>query len=439
MKIKSLYILILWLTVCLTSCESLIYDNQVEFEESASAHDVYLSISKTGTSDTETINEDAIRFEDRIHDLALLVFDSSTGIKVAAYFDHGIPLSSKEKTFTVKMTTGQRDFYFIANMPMQELRAIQNKSEMITYINQFRDLDLDLYQGATADRGFPMSRIYLNQTITEGGNIYSPKPFQPTTNGASEEQIRLTRSIAKLEVIPCETVGNAGIKNIYYKNAYSQFGLMPDKYSSTVSYREGQPLKKCSSSYIFYMPEAMMMDKKPIWSSTGHKPINYFVIETLEGTLYEIPIITSDRVIPEMDYMKFATGQIANNNPDYNIYRNRHYYYQIKNLQSIEITYGIAPWTINRKTTYMGYGYNLSIGNDGLINITNTAKSCSPHSVKLKTILPFTFSDGSTEKVFENYAAGAYVQYMLNPIPKDGDGNYLELHYNDTHMKTFCK
>lgn len=439
MKLKAPYILLVCLNILFSACGPHTYEDQEDTEKGIKGQDVYLSISRAQAADTETINQDATDFEDRVHNLCLLIFDSSTETKICEYFDNEIPFSDKEKTFTVKLTTGQRDFYFVANMPMEALTVINNKSEMITYMNTFRDLDSTLYNGATENKGFPMSRVYLNQTISEGGNIYSPKPFRPMVNGTTEDRIRLIRAVAKLEVVLDDVSINSGVKNIYYKNAYRQYALTPDIYSATVSYYEANLLEKAGNSYTCYMPEAMMMDTNPVWATTNHKPINYFLIETLEGTFYEIPIITDNRTISETNYMTFATGKNSSDRPDYNIYRNRHYYYLIKGLQTIEVIYTIEPWTIRRTSTYMGYGYNVSVSDDGKIKISNTVDACSPHSIQMKTVSSFTFNDGSVEKVFENRNVDAYAEYTLNSIPKERDGDYLELYYNGTKVKTFSK
>lgn len=434
MNSKISYILLASLIITFFSC----YSNREEQEMSIAGQEVYLSINRAQAADTKTINEDITTFEDRVHDLALLIFDSQTGIKINEYFDEEILLSDTEKTFTVKLTTGLRDFYFVANMPMAALKTINNKSEMTTYMSTFRDLDINLYKGATENKGFPMSRVYLNQTITEGGNIYSPKPFQPTVDGSTEDHVKLIRAAAKLEVVLNGVLSNSGIKNIYYKNAYSEFGLMSNMYPSDTSYFHSESLTKIGNSYIYYMPEAMMMDKNPNWSATDHKPINYFLIETLEGTFYEIPIITDKRTFSGTDYITFATGQLAEK-PDYNIYRNRHYHYQIKNLQTIEVLYTIEPWNIDKNTTYMGYGYNVNVSENGKIRISNTVKACSPHSIKVETVSPFIFSDSTTVKIFDNYDLNAYAEYTLERMPKTRDSIYLNLYYNDIKMKEFSK
>lgn len=424
------------------ACDSFIYEDQDKIDKQTKGQEVYLSVTRAQTADTETINEDAADYEDRVHDLALLVFDSFTGEKVCEYFDEGIPFTEKEKTFTVKMTSGQRDFYFVANMPVANLKGISTKSEMDNYMAAFRDLDTDLYLAATKDKGFPMSRVYLNQTISEGGNIYQPKPFQPVVNGTEESRVRLIRSVAKLEVVIDGASIGSGVKDIYYKNAYRQFSLRPEVYPATVGYYEDEdkPLKKVGNSYLYYMPEAMMVTPSwsPSWSTTDHKPINYFLIETLDGTFYEIPIITYDGTITDTEYLAFATGQNADK-PDYNIYRNRHYSYFIKKLQTIEVIYTIKPWKVKKNTTYMGYGYNVNVDDDGSVTVSNTVDVCAPHSVKLKTISPVKFDDGTTEKIFETLAMDASSGYKLNPTPQVGNGKYLEVYYNDNLVKTFSK
>lgn len=438
MKSKIRYILIACLGVSLWACDSMIYDDHDKGQAADNADPVYLSVTRAQAADTETINEDDTDYEDRVHDLALLVFDSSTGEKVCEYFDEGIPFTEKEKTFTVKLITGTHDFYFVANMPMAALKTISTKSAMDTYMATFRDLDTDLYLAATQSKGFPMSRVYLNQTVDKGGTVSQPKPFLPVVNGVQESRVRLIRAVAKLEVVIEGASLGSGVKNIYYKNAYRRFGLTADLYPVTVDYYEDKLLKKVGNSYLYYMPEAMMMNTNPLWSVTGHKPINYFLIETLDGVFYEIPIITDNRTITDTDYPAFATGQNTDK-PDYNIYRNRHYYYLIKKLQTVEIIYTIDPWTVRQSATYMGYGYNVNIDDDGKVTVSNTVEVCTPHSVRFKTVSPFTFSDGTTEKTFDTLVTDASVSYTLSPVPQAGAGAYLEVYYNDNPVKTFSK
>jgi hypothetical protein len=436
MNVKLLYFLTVCWLFALGSCDSLIYDDREGSHETEEGPVVYLSVTKAQAAGLESLNADAADYEDRVHDLALLVFDSATGEKVGEYFDENIPFGVKEKSFTVKLTPGTRDFYFIANMPMTELKAIGSKGVMQTYMSSLRNLDAGLYLGATESRGFPMSRTYLNQTVSEGGNIYQPKPFRPVVNGTEENRVKLIRAVAKLEVVIEGASIGSGVKNIYYKNAYRQFGLIPDMYPATVGYYEDKLLKKVGNSYLYYMPEAMMMNTNPVWSVADHKPVNYFSIETLDGKSYDIPVITDDRTITDTDYLAFATGQNTDK-PDYNIYRNRHYYYVIKKLQTIEIIYTIDPWTVKKSATYMGYGYNVNVDNDGNITISNTIEVCDPHHVTLKAINGCTFSDAALTKEFIKTSPTDKEDYTLTNIPQSG--NYLEVYYNGILVKTFSK
>ncbi|MFC4673797.1 fimbrial protein [Dysgonomonas termitidis] len=433
MRLNLLYVALIGMLVSFSACESQIYDNHQEIDkEIGKEPQVFLSITKAQAAGLESLNTDNVDYEDRVHDLAMLVFDSSTGAKVCEFYEEGIPFSDKEKTFTVQMTTGLRDFYFIANMAMDELKDITTKSAMDVYMNTFRDLDTDLYLNAVRSKGFPMSRVYMNQAITEGGNIYSPKPFHPD----GEERVKLVRVAAKLEVQIEGSEISSGVKNIYYKNAQRKFNLVSPATPVTPVYYEDKPLKKVGNTYIYYMPEALMT--APDWSaSADHKPVNYFLIETLDGTFYEIPIITDNRTITDTDYLSFATGRQADK-PDYNIYRNRHYFYIISKLQKIEIIYTIDPWQIKQSSAYMGYGYNVTVDENGKVTISNTVEACTPHAVKLKTITPFKFSDGTVEKEFDSLDTTASENYQLESVPAAGQ-SYIEVWYNGYLVKTFTK
>lgn len=429
-KLNTIYITLISILILFSGCDSLIYDNHDKSQ--AQKPVVYLSITKAQAAGLETLNADDVDYEDRVHDLAMLVFDPASKAKVCEYFDEDIPFSEKEKTFTVALTPGKFDFYFVANMPIAALKSINSISEMETYMNTLRDLDPDLYLNASETKGFPMSRVYKDQTVSEGGSMYSPLPFRPD----GEDKVRLIRVEAKLEVIIDGLAANIGIKNIYYKNAYRQFSLSSLITPPTPVYYEDKPLKKVNNSYIYYMPEALMT--APNWSVSAHKPINYFIIETLSGTSYEVPIITYDGIIAENDYISFATGN-QTEKPDYNIYRNRHYSFTIKNLQTIEIVYDIDPWQVKQSATYMGYGYNVGVDDNGKVTISNTIDACAPHAVKLQTVAPFKFSDNTTEKTFVSLDTNASVEYTLSSIPSIGSGAYLQVYYNDALVKTFSK
>lgn len=434
---KLFYTIILLLVLLLTACDAWIYEYPEAPAGAGSSEPlVYLSIAKVAhVGGLESINKDAVDFEDRVHDMALFIFDSNVDTLVATYFDKNIPLDNKISRFTLAMIPGVRDFYFIANMNMSALEALKTKTEVVDYLNQTRNLDGDLYLGAADDKGFPMSRIYLNQNITKGGNALMPDPFRPVVNGSPEDKVKLERVTSKLEV-KFTGSANIGVKKVYFKNANRQYSLVSKETIPSTFYTTVEEMKKSGDSYLYYMPEAWM--NAADWEDTNHKPINYFLIETLSGEHYEIPIITHNGSISANQYLTFATGQ-KSEKPDYNIYRNRHYVYTINNLQQIEINYTIDPWQKVNFTTFMGYGFNIKVDDKGAVTIENTVDACDPHEIELKTKGAFKFDDDSTSQVFDDADTETSVSYSLTPAPQELDGDYLEVYYNGVWVKTFTK
>ena len=428
------YSILFGLIFGIVSCDKLIYDNIDEKPDNDAK--VYLSITRAAHTDgNESINKDEVDFEDRVHDMALFVFDNASGNLVGEpYFESNIPVSNKSKMFTVPLTPGQRDFYFIANMPMASLTGITTRSALEGYMKTATNLDEPLYLAASETKGFPMSRVYLDQIITEGGTIYNPKPFRPN----SEDKVKLQRVVAQLQV---DIVGDeiGAVKNVYFKNAFRKFSLLADGVMTTPEYyvetATNNALRKNGNSYIYYMPEALM--NTPAWTATDHKPINYFVVETVTGTTYEIPIITYKEPIPGGNYLSFARGE-QTDKPDYNIYRNNRYVFTIKSLEDIQIDYVVNPWILVQSSFYMGYGYNVSVDEDGNVTISNTVEACTPHDVKLVTKPGFTFDGGGTERIFANTDPAASASYKVLPVPTAGQA-YLDLYYNDDLVKTFTK
>ncbi len=424
------YITLAGMIISMAGCQSPVADPD---DNNGEGPAVYLKVARSALINGEdSINEDEATFEDRVHNLVMLVFDSSKGNLVGSHFEQ-IPLSEKSKAFVAKLSPGQRDFYFVANMPQEELQDITSRTAMEAYMQKLKDLDAALYLNAAETKGFPMSRVYKDQTITEGGTVEAPLPFGPD----GEDKVKLIRVVAKLEV-HLESDAVAQVKNIYFHNARKQFSLSALTTPETnPGYRDSEPLKKTGNIYTYYMPEALMTS--PAWSAGEHKPVNYFVIETVEGTAYEIPIITYEGAIPgaSSDYLTFATGQLEVK-PDYQIYRNHRYVYTVKKLQGIVIYYDINPWVMKQSAFYMGYGYNVGVDADGKVTVSNTVDACDPHRVALKTVAPFTFDDGATEKVFDTLETSASESYQLNAVPADGE-TYLEVWYNDYLVKTFTK
>ncbi len=445
MKMKSnlIHIILLTVILSLSSCGWLIFDqyedDPINNNNSDAASLVYLNIYRAHQSGVESINDDGDDFEDRVHDLAMLVFDSNSGDLVSSYFDENIPFTEKNTTFTVRMVAGLRDFYFVANVPMAELKSITTSAGMELYMNSLRNLNEDLYLQATEPKGFPMARVYKNQEIELGGSQFDPARFKPINDlSVEEDKVKLIRTVAKLEVKLVGDAANMAVESISYRNAYRQYSMntLPAQ-GSPVFYADAPMKQHTGNIYTYYMPEVIL--SSPSWLGVGNnRPINYFVIKTTQGIEHEIPIISHDAPISSTNYLKFAKGELLDK-PDYSIFRNRRYYYEIEKLQAIEVLYEVEGWNEIKTYTYMGYGYNVLVDDEGNVVISNTIDACAPHSVKLQTVAPFTFTGGASEIIFDDLDVTAVEEYSITPEPETGDGIYLRVIYNGETVKEFSK
>lgn len=413
---------------------------------------VYLAVTRAHVADTESINKDNTDFEDRVHDLAMLVFDSNTGNLIANHFDEHIPKDDIAKSFTVELTPGLRDFYFIANRPKSEISGITTRAVMNTYMSGLRNLDDALYTSATENKGFPMSRIYTNQQVTAGGTIYQPVPFRPHINNVSEERVKLIRAVAKLE-IDLRAIAT-DVSSVRYYHANRNFNLKYPASTSDESPFYATPgfdyvtLTGKQGVFLFYMPE-LIMPQNVVWDEAkASTPINYFEIVFFNNKSYKIPVITNGESIPDyLDFVKTGT-------PDFNILRNDHYKYTIRRSgNGIEVLYDVLPWNLVHKTLYMGYWFNVETGNDGSVKIINTVDDCLPHKVVLKA-LNGAFFDGNTSKQeitfgyesmndvgldLDKMKEGYSESYTINTDAVEANNKYMEVYYNGAPVKIYTK
>ena len=466
-KRNTIYTALFALLLFSAGCEKLIYDQHDDDGKGGGQPLVYLTVTHGGAAklrssnsqpDGPTINTDTDDYEDWVHDLALFVFDTTSGDLVTKYSDAGGANNQIRNSFVIELTPGQRDFYFVANMPAETLSGISNRSDMKLYLDSVRTLTPALYETADKELGFPMARVYTNQTVSEGGTVYQPAPFKP--NG--EDQVLLVRVVAKLEV-EIDASEFDSVESITLKNAYRDYHLQHGSVVNSVV-TTGFPLSTtpvthyaditlsknvAKKTFFAYMPEALMNDAT--WGATDHnKPINYFVIKTTSEKTFDIPIVTaSQKYSFDDNYMDFATSPA---NPEkYNIFRNRRYHYQVKNLSDIEVAYKVNDWQYVPTSLYMGYGYNVEIDPDGNIKITNTIDDCMPHKVELVALNNAYFgTDTNNKNVTYGYTSkddtgfteeqmktGYSEGFNLNNIPESGE--YLEVWYNGVKVKTFSK
>lgn len=469
-------VLLAMLLVPLASCDSLIYDELEDCEYSEVPSEVHLRVNvitpqfRSGLRSGESINIDVTHYEDAVRNLAMLIFNSSTGQKVGTYFnDHIGSATPATFAFSVKMTPGNYDFYFVANMPnMQaDLNGISDRAAMDTYLNNAtRNLTEALYTGATDSEALPMARVYKNQMVTEGGTIYQPKPFKPqiatedvdkvvAMNGTeSREWVELIRAVAKLEVEILENEKTFGVDKIYFRNANRHFSLNTFQTSPTTYYSDQttqKELKKDTKTgkYYFYMPEAIISTTPaPTWIDTSdNKPINYFTVTTTIGHIFNIPIISYNSSIDfNGNYLSKATGKERGYTPNYDIYRNHKYVFKLRNAQQIEILYQVTPWDLVEASTYMGYGYRVDIKSDGTLTITNTFDDCIPNKIILvakngahfgtqatETQKTYGFSEESDSGYSKDKTKAGYSESFKIDLNGVASGQiYLEIYWNKT-------
>lgn len=485
MKLQKIYMMLAALTLAFAGCDKFIYDQPQPDGEGAD-HKVHLFVNVRAAQPTSglraqgldpSINMDGVDYEDYVHNLAMVIFKSGAapagGERVGVYTTGSLGSSmDSTRAFTAEINPGEYDFYFVANMDGLTKTWIEaniaDRSAMDVYLNTSnRLLTESLYRGATVTPtvvGFPMARVYLNQEITTGGNIYQPKPFRPkqytneenvvVANGAGNGNIErnyveLIRVVAKLEV-NLDGTTDLGVDKIYFRNANRHFRLVEFDAAPTEWFNDNttnvKELKQIGTTpqYIYYMPEAIIPNTVT-WSGSGanHQPINYFTIVTLDGTEYDIPIISNETSITA-DYLEKAKGTFTGYTPDYTIHRNHHYKYVVRNLEQIEVIYQINPWNKVTRSTYLGYGYNVHIDEDGKVTINNTVDACPPHEIKLVAINGATFGSGTppTERIFTDDTPGASSlddddddDYSLSNIPSSGE--YLQVWFNGILVKTF--
>lgn len=322
-----------------------------DLHESDPSGRVFLSVTRA-QQDHDSFNDDAVDYEDRVHDLALLVFDTGLGNKVAEYYSEdyfptGIPMMDLQaSTFKIAMTPGTRDFYFVANRrdSHTRLRGIGSSSEMKAFMQELNVLDAELFNAATEHKWFPMSRIYTHQVINYGGTEAFPTPFNPE----GDNVVRLIRTVAKVE-LNLLNLKDTDLPVVSYVNRLKRTALCAVPYS-TGSYPETfdetvmPAIGGSKSQYRIYVPEALIMDSTPTWGAKTL--INYIKVE-LNGKTYEVPLVSNEDKMQNRDYMAFARGE-QSEQPNYDVIRNNHYIFNvtIRPETGIAVQLKVMPWTV---------------------------------------------------------------------------------------------
>lgn len=380
---------------------------------------VFLSVTRA-QQDYDSFNDDAVEYEDRVHHLALLVFDATMGNKVAEYysddyFPSGIPMADLQaSTFKVAMTPGTRDFYFVANCPNSHtrLRGIQSAGDMKIFMQELNMLDPALFTAANSDKGFPMSRVYTHQKVDYGGTESFPTPFSPE----GDNLIRLIRTVAKVD-LNFINLKSADIPTVTYENRLQRTALSDVQYSvggypETFAGVAMPAVRGSKSLYRIYVPEALIMTSSPTWATKNL--INYVKIE-LNGKTYEIPLVSNENEIQNQDYMAFARGEQANQ-PNYNILRNNHYILNVlvKPETGITAQLKVMPWeVVNEDVSY----------EDAYMNATKELVTLNYVQGDVTPVQLLTTFNGTNVSYTINYKEGADWLQLDQANPRTITGN----------------
>lgn len=334
-----------------------------------------------------SINTDANDFEDYVGELAVLVYEATDGKLVKSHF-------TTYKSFTMEMEPvdgTNYHFCFVANYPqswkhtLQGIKFYKNMAPTLRALQTFnsRDTGVELYNGASADAFFPMSRIYESQTVTKGGTFANPIPFTPVTTdtgllgpvstwpestetAGTQQTVNLVRSSAKIGL----TLKGEGLKdvtsvelvNVPTQHSFMELAALPspETLETTKTFKGTIPTTESSFYTQMYIPERLLGVKAKTemgWdASTSQMKGNptYIEIAMKSGRIYTIPVITNKESDwkdknPTADYLDMAMNNIDGVNANYSIVRNNNYQYSVyvpADGKELEVLYQVMPWDL---------------------------------------------------------------------------------------------
>lgn len=383
---------LLWVVGCTT-----VFDPEVKSEETSKT---YLHFSMAGVElpnhtraqgDLPSINSDTNEYEDYVRELAVMMYDATTGELYKQHF-------TTYQSFVIEIEPKAPDCHicFVANYPeswrntLQGLRTYTDFTAALKGLTEFksRDTGNELYDGASSESLFPMARIYENQTLPTGGTVSNPKPFTPTLpiskvlspvsswgesweEGKTLSGVHLVRSAAKI-TLNIRVGGLKDITKIELHNVPSQHSYMEETKLSgilpTAKLFNGSDRLGSSTALTFntqmYLPERLLGEATSSlgWNTTHDQPIGtptYIQITMKSGRTYKIPVVTISKQAtpgPTTTYLDIARNQEPSIKADYSIYRNNHYKYEIVvpvDNKELDLRYMLLPWT--HVTSTMSY------------------------------------------------------------------------------------
>lgn len=393
MQVPRVLLLLLLLSLIAPACSSRSIPSSDDTSGEKSRTFVHFSIAGLRTphstrvqGDTPSVGSDVTDHEDYIQNLAVLIYDASTG---SLFHSHFTTLQG----FVLQLSPEQGKkyhFLFLANFPpawkdnLLSLSSYQEVTTRLKALQAFTSLDTSthtLFHGATATSEythlFPMARIYEDQVIPTGGSITAPKLFKPERNPTSvlapvsswkdswEETntphtVNLIRTSAKVSL----NISGAGVKSITkvelhnapLKHSYmEQRTSLPEPSPSPHLFMGSNSIDPSATNFAakMYLPESLLGKASPTlrWDTQSDTPIgaiSYISISMKSGKIYKIPVITAN--IPAgTHYLDVARNTISSTPADYSIVRNHHYHYEIsvpEDGKLLHLHYRVSPWTL---------------------------------------------------------------------------------------------
>lgn len=385
-KQKFLKTLVVFL--CTLGFSSCVYDNELEngcgTYMSAVLSEGYVPLR---AQENHSINVDAKDFEDRVNTLAMLVF--STGSDDRSAYHYAAASTVTANIPATRVNPGKNDIYFFANVPEGEVKDLTTRDKVEAYMKATKEFNSALNKGATAQLGFPMSRVYYEQNIPEGYTVTNPYGWKPNTDGSGnlapvstyedvkdpiQGKVGLVRTCAKVSA-NISGDGLPYVNKVEYVNAFMQHS-MKQLEAKTFADTELQTIELYSNTgvalnnpLVAYVPETLFdtsatATAKPSWDTTkdvGLNGANYLRIEMKSGRVYTIPVLHNGLEKKGKEFIAHAKSAEAN----YDIVRNNHYLYNIilpEDNKQLDVQFKVMPWTlVESEMSYARPAYDFTL------------------------------------------------------------------------------
>ncbi|WP_244973133.1 fimbrial protein [Porphyromonas levii] len=331
--------------------------------------------------DDPSIDTDTDDYEDFVDKVAVLVYDATEGGLVKSLF-------TTYKSFTMELKQSKYHFCFVANYPSTwNLEQLNTYDDFKSALKTMQTFNPALYDGATSNstgnKFFPMSRIYENQDIPNGGTITSPIPFQPKTagngsiapissgtskeTGRDQSTVNLVRTSAKISL----DLKGEGLKNVkkielyniakqhsYMEVSTGEPAMLPDPAARLFKGSDKIIIATTATEFStkMYIPERLLGKGSATlgWNKDSDTPVGtptYIQIEMTSGKLYKIPVIINDPSQWGTDkyYIDVARNQEKDFPADYSIVRNHDYHFSItipEDGKELDIALKVMPWDL---------------------------------------------------------------------------------------------